>query len=162
MIFSALAGIFLGLATATKPGVYTPLVLILGLLLIFIINTKVFKKIFSLIFYTSSVFGGYILAYFPVYFIRHPNPIPWLRLHEKSLKFYLTAGQVAETNYLNQWKGIFVRTYEAWWGGGKEMVLNDWSPVLPLGTIAAIIILVMATKKHKLEWIYISGLILVF
>ena len=149
------AGIFLGLATGTKPGVYTPLAMALGLILVFLTT----KKFFNLIFYSGSVFAGYVLAYFPTYFIRHPNPIPWLRLHEKPLKFYLGPGQ---PYYLNQWKGIFLNIYQGWWQPGQKMALTDWSPILPFGVIAASLVLIWAIKRQKKEWIYIAGLSFVF
>jgi len=152
-----LAGIFLGLATATKPGLYTPAVAILGLILVFFAG----KKIFNPIFYAAFVLLGYVLAYFPVYFIRHPNPIPWLRLHEKILKFYLNAGN-GQPNYLNQWKTIFISVYQGIWEGGQKIVISDWSPVLPLGVIATVAVLILGLKKRHIQWVYLSGICLIF
>lgn len=148
------SGIFLGLATGTKPGVYTPLALILGLLLVFFTT----KKILNLIFYPGSVFAGYILAYF-TYFIRHPNPIPWLRLHEKSLKFYLHPG--IKVDYLKQWRLIFFN-YQEWWQSGQKIALGDGTLILPLGVVALVIIWIWAIKRHNRQWIYIAGLTSVF
>lgn len=155
--FLVLSGIFLGLATATKPGVYTLPVLTLGLTLIFLSKGKFLK----LILYPGTVFAGYVLAYFPVYFIRHPNPVPWLRLHVKSINFYLDP-EGRSINYLNQWMTIFTNSYQGFWEGGSKMLLSDWSPVLPAGTIASIIVLILAIKRRQIEWIYLSALTLVF
>lgn len=150
------AGVFLGLATGIKAGVYTPFVLILGMVVLWLTKTKKFK---DLILYVGSVFGGYVLSYF-CYFIRHPNPIPWLRLHKKPLTFYLSPNN--QVNYLNQWKGIFLNVYQGWWQSGKTIGLGDWSLLLPLGVITALFILYSSIKSKESKWLYISGLTLVF
>ena len=136
-----LAGIFLGLATGTKIGVYTPFTLLLGLILIFLSS----RKLKNIPIYLISVFTGYVIS-FSSYFIRHPNPLPWLRLHEKPLSFYLqpSGGSV---DYLNQWRGIFINTYQGFWVGGAKTGLGDWSPILPLGVILAVIIFYLGLKK---------------
>jgi hypothetical protein len=148
------AGIFLGLATGTKVGVYTPPVLAVGLLLIFLVS----KKILDLPFYICSVFLGYVLSWF-CYFSKHPNPIPWLRLHEKPLKFYL--GPENTVDHLNQWRGIFLNSYQGWWTN-QRTALGDWSFVLPLGVLAMLLVLVWATKAHNKQWAYIAAITSVF
>jgi hypothetical protein len=148
------SGIFLGLATGTKPGVYTPLTLVLGLFLVLLTT----KKILDLIFYSGSVFAGYILAYF-TYFMRHPNPIPWLRLHEKPLRFYLRPG--IQADYLKQWRLIFFN-YQEWWPFGQKIALGGGTLILPLGVVALIIILIWAIKRRHKQWIYITGLSSIF
>ncbi len=150
-----ISGIFLGLATGTKLGVYTPLIVILGLPLIFL----KMKKIKTLLLYFCSVFAGYVLSFF-CYFIRHPNPFPWLRLHRKVLEFYLNP--VGKVDYLNQWRGIFLNLYQGWWQPGQKMALGDWSPLLPLGVILGVTTLFLAIKKRNIPWLYISGLSLIF
>ncbi len=148
------SGVFLGLATGTKPGVYTPLVLVLGLVLVFFTT----KKILDLVFYLGSVFAGYVFAYF-TYFIRHPNPIPWLRLHQKPLEFYLRPG--IHPDYLKQWKLIFFN-YQEWWQAGRKIALGDGTLILPIGVAAMVIVLIWAIKKRNKQWIYIAGLSSVF
>ena len=145
-----LAGIFLGLATGTKIGVYTPFTLLLGLILIFLSS----RKLKNIPIYLISVFTGYVIS-FSSYFIRHPNPLPWLRLHEKPLSFYLqpSGGSV---DYLNQWRGIFINTYQGFSVGGAKTGLGDWSPILPLGVILAVIIFYLGLKKKDYSWIYLT------
>lgn len=152
LIFS---GIFLGFATGTKIGIYTPLILLIGFPLVFFAR----KKFLDLLFYPSAVFLGYIISY-TAYFINHKNPIPWIKLHEKQIDFYLSP-QEGTIDYLNQWKGIFLNAYQGWWGTGQTS-FGDWSPVLPLGVIAAVIVLLLAFKKKQMEWIYIAGTTLSF
>ncbi|HOX96115.1 MAG TPA: glycosyltransferase family 39 protein [Candidatus Woesebacteria bacterium] len=146
-----IAGVFLGLATGTKIGVYSPLLLLLGLTLSLIVSSK---KILNTIFYLGSVFGGYVLSFF-CYFIKHPNPIPWLRLHEKPLNFYLQSG-VDKVDYLNQWRGIFLNSYKGFWVGATGTGLGDWSIILPLGVILAITIFVIALKKKDFSLLYLT------
>jgi len=144
------AGIFLGLATGTKIGVYTPLTLLIGLTLVFLSS----RKFFNPLLYLSSVFAGYVISFFS-YFIHHPNPLPWLRLHEKPLDFYLHSG-VGSVDYLNQWRGIFLNTYQGFWVGGAQTGLGDWSLILPLGVLLTLVILVLSLKKKNYSWIYLT------
>ena len=145
-----LAGIFLGLATGTKIGVYTPLTLLIGLILVFLSS----RKFLNTLLYLSSVFAGYVISFFS-YFIHHPNPIPWLRLHEKPLDFYLHSG-VDSIDYLNQWRGIFLNIYKGFWVGGAQTGLGDWSLILPLGVILSVVIFALSLKKKEYFWIYLT------
>lgn len=159
--FVILAGIFLGLATGTKIGVYSPWIILFGLPLAFWASKKsrgLFGKAANPLIYLGSIFAGYCLSYIS-YFIHHPNPIPWIKLHQKQLDFYLGPG--GNIDYLNQWKGIFLNTYQGWWGIEK-MTLGDWSPVLPLGVLCAIAVLALAIKRKEKSWLYISGITLIF
>jgi hypothetical protein len=148
------SGVFLGLATGTKPGIYTPFAALFGLILIFFSS----KNIRHLLFYLPSLFAGYVLAFF-CYFQRHPNPIPWLRLHQKSLSFFLSSQN--QVDYLNQWKGIFLNTYQGWWQADK-ITMGDWSPLLPLGVIATLVLLVWSIRNRHLPWAYLAGLSWIF
>ena len=152
-----LAGGCLGLATGVKPGIYTPLIGLVGALMIFLLEKK--QKIIKTLLYTASVVGGYVTSYF-CYFIRHPNPIPWIRLHEKPLDFYLSPQN--DVYYLNQWRSIFSNTYQGWWQPGQTTSFGDWSLVLPLGVIAALIILFFSLKKKDHRWTYLSSVTLSF
>jgi hypothetical protein len=142
------AGVFLGLATGIKFGAYTPPILLLGLLFLGLIKNRL-VNIFA---YLSSVAGGYVLAYFS-YFIHHPNPIPWLRLHRKQIEFYLSPE--SSVDYLNQWRGIFLNVYQGWWGDGATS-LGDWSLILPLGVIALIAVFVWSLRTRNFTWTYLA------
>ena len=152
-----LAGIFLGLATGTKFGVYTPSVLILNFLILISLNFK--KNILLYFFYLGTVITGYILAFFS-YFSKHPNPIPWFNLHEKVLAFYFSPETTID--YLNQWRSIFLNSYQGWWQSGQIINLGDWSPILPIGVIATLLIFFKSLKNKNKVLVYISGIILVF
>lgn len=152
-----LAGGCLGLATGVKPGIYTPLIGLIGALMIFFLEKK--KKIAQVLLYAASVIAGYITAYF-CYFIRHPNPIPWIRLHQKPLDFYLSSQNTID--HFNQWKSIFANTYQGWWQPGKLTSVGDWSLILPLGVIAAITTLIFSLKKKDRRWTYLSAVTLTF
>jgi len=145
-----LSGIFLGLATGTKIGIYTPFLLVLGLVISFIVSRKLF---FPLIYLISSV-SGYIISFY-CYFSRHPNPIPWLRLHQKPIDFYLNSSS-GKIDYLNQWRGIFMNSYQGFWEGAKGTNLGDWSLVLPLGLVISLLIFWYAVKKKDFSWLYLT------
>lgn len=151
MIDLLVAGFGLGLASGVKLGVYTPLaVLFAESALVYL------KKYKSAVIYPFVVVGGYLGSYF-MYFIKHPNPIPWLRLHEKTIDFY-TNGDIS-TSFFNQWRLIFLNQYEGWWNPGQITNINDWSLLLPVGTIAFAVTLYKAIKKRDVVWFYISGLV---
>lgn len=160
IFFLTLAGIFLGLATGTKIGVYTPGAILLGLPLVVWAGKKLSKgqQLINPLFYLGSIFAGYCFSYIS-YFLHHPNPIPWIKLHQKQLEFYYNPN--ATVDYLNQWRGIFVNTYQGWWSAGQTG-LGDWSPILPLGTVAAVSVFILALKRKEKPWIYIAGITLVF
>jgi hypothetical protein len=182
-----ISGILLGLATGIKPGVYTPFVTVLGMGLVYLtgvglnksrfeksigkyiiaIKKKISKKrnvilniskVTAPSVYALSVFAGYVLSYFS-YFIRHPNPIPWLRLHEKPLHFYL--GPESNVDRLNVLKSIFLNRYQGWWQK-EPTAFGDWSLILPLGVIAAVIVFVASFRSKNRQWLYLSGLTLLF
>lgn len=152
--FLFFSGIFLGLATGTKIGVYTPGLIVLSLPLIFWLRKSIIPP---LIFLAGSGFG-YVFSYIS-YFLKHPNPIPWLRLHQKQLDFYYNPD--AHIDYLNQWRGIFLNSYEGWWNLGKT-AFGDWTPLLPVGVIAAFVLFILALIKKDKVWIYLSGFTLNF
>lgn len=154
--FLFFSGIFLGLFTGTKIGIYTPLIGILGSFIVLVFSKK---KILYFLIYFTSVISGYVLSFIS-YFIQHPNPIPWIRLHAKTINFYSNSN--LPVNPLNQWKTIFFNIYQGWWNPGEIIKLSDWSLILPFGTIALIIVLIFSIKKQQKEWFYISGIGLIF
>lgn len=128
-----LAAIFLGLMAGTKPAYFIPMI---GLIdWCWIITVQKTNKFKNLAFYFLFVVGGYVLAY-TCYFIAHPNPIPWIRLHEKVINFQ--KGNGGSHDIFNIFRTIFLDKYKGFWVGGKEMVVKSWSLVLPIGTILLI------------------------
>jgi ABC-type multidrug transport system fused ATPase/permease subunit len=94
------AGSLLGIASAIKPPIYVPFILLFELLIVYL-NEKKLRRVLML---PIFVFAGYVLGYF-IYFVRHPNPIPWLRLHEKIYDFY--SGSKLGVNYTAAIKELF-------------------------------------------------------
>jgi len=153
----AVSGVFLGLATGTKFGIYSPFILLFGLILVFLTG----RKLSEAIYYGCSFVAGYVLSYF-CYFIRHPNPIPWLRLHEKPFEFYRDSTAHFKIDYFAQWRGIFLDPFKDWWQQGKVPRFGDWSPVLPVGVVSAVFVFFKSLKKKSWDWIYISGICFIF
>lgn len=148
------SGLLLGFATGAKIGVYTP---ILGMFSFFILLfTKENKqKIQTLFTYTASVFGGYILSYIS-YFLKHPNPIPWIKLHQKTISFYLGTQNSHYIDKLNQLKGIFLNRYLGFWKDATLSTLGDWSPLLPVGTLLIIVAFYFAFKNKNKSLLYMA------
>lgn len=148
-----LAAIFLGLAAGTKPAYFVPMIGLIDWWWIWQSGKK--DKIKNLFLYLFFVFGGYVLAY-TCYFIAHPNPIPWIRLHEKVINFHKGSG--GSHDVLNIFKTIFLDKYKGFWVGGKEMIVESWSLVLPIGTIllAKNILFFKKTIKQNPKIIYLS------
>ena len=148
-----LAAIFLGLMAGTKPAYFIP---IIGLIdWWWVITVEKVNKFKNLSFYLLFVIGGYVLAY-TCYFIVHPNPIPWIRLHEKVINFQ--KGNGGSHDILNIFRTIFLDKYKGFWVGGKEMVVKSWSLILPIGTIflAKNILFFKKIIKQNPKIIYLS------
>lgn len=146
-----LSGFFLGIATGCKIGVYTPLIFLIGVFFIFINKNK---KIKNFLFYGFSLFAGYCFSFIS-YFAKHPNPLPWLRLHQKPINFYL--GQAAsQIDHFNQIKGMLINRYQGFWAGAELGTLGDWSPMLSIGLIILIIEIIISIKKKDRPLLYLG------
>jgi len=78
-----LSGFFLGLASSIKPPFFTPI--------IFLFETIVLLRLRFNFLVISDLFLTCLLGYFSgyfTYFLKHPNPIPFLKLHKKIFDFY--------------------------------------------------------------------------
>lgn len=150
-----LAGIFLGLMAGTKPAYFIPMIGLIDWWWILTIQKT--KRVKSLFLYLLFVIGGYILSY-TCYFIVHPNPIPWIRLHEKVIDFQILNSQSGNSDVLNIFRTIFLDKYIGFWVGGKEMIVKSWSLILPIGTIllAKNILFLKKTIKQNPQIIYLS------
>ena len=148
------AGVFIGLASGSKLGIYAPFAIVAAEIVLFYL-----RKYKAMLIYPGTVIGGYLASYF-MYFLKHPNPFPWLRLHEKTVNFYMGGGN--PVTILNQWKLIFLNQYEGWWDPGNISSIRDWSLLLPSGVVALVYVLYKAFKRKKLLWMYIGGLTLSF
>lgn len=137
------AGVFLGLMAGTKPAYFVPMIGLVDWWWIYRKDKKqVAKKCLWLL---GWVIGGYVLAY-TCYFIKHPNPIPWIRLHEKVIAFQ--KGNGGSHDVLNIFKTIFLEKYKGFWVGGKVMLVTGWSILLPIGTI-----LLLNNLRETKKWL---------
>ena len=138
-----ISAIFLGLMAGTKPAYFVPMIGIVDWWWIYT-NSKE-NKIRKMFLYLFWVFAGYVLAY-TCYFIAHPNPIPWIRLHEKVINFQ--KGNGGSHDVLNIFKTIFLDKYKGFWVGGTTMVVTGWSAILPVGTILLFKSMFLNDKKY--------------
>ncbi len=151
-----LSGFFLGLMAGIKPPFYIPFIALVDLWFIWRI-----KGLTSCFLFLPTIIGGYLASYF-CYFFRHPNPIPWLRLHQKIIDFQKGhAGSHYPLNiftmiFLGQFKGLLKASF-------VKMKMTEWSAVFPLGTISSLFILFKKSKpKKNLSWLYLAFLSLVY
>lgn len=150
-----LSAIFLGLTAGTKPAYFIPMIGFIDWLWILnIAKTNRFKKLFL---YLLFVIGGYVLAY-TCYFVVHPNPIPWIRLHQKVIDFQLLNSQGGNHDVVNIFRTIFLAKFKGFWVGGKEMVFKSWSLIFPVGTILLVKNMLFFKKilKQKPNILYLS------
>lgn len=153
-----LSGVALGAMAGIKIGLFVPLVgLISG---IYLWRKAGFKKGLWLV---VGMGMGYVLAYF-CYFIQHPNPIPWLRLHEKIWIFWQGSGSVVpDVGRLLRF--VFFNRFRGYWEGSSDIITTEWSPVLPLGIL--LLIPGMRDKNREIKymswlaaaWVALNGLI---
>lgn len=146
-----ISAIFLGLMAGTKPAYFVPMIGLVDWWYIWT-NSKD-NKLKNMLWYVAWVIGGYVLAY-TCYFIAHPNPIPWIRLHEKVINFQ--KGNGGSHDIFNIFKTIFLDKYKGFWVGGKEMVVTGWSAILPIGTI--LLVKSIFTKNKKIKYLAAMGI----
>jgi len=106
------AAIFLGLFAGTKPAYFVPMIGLVDWWWIY--QSEKNNRVKNLFLYLFFVIGGYVLAY-TCYFIAHPNPIPWIRLHEKVINFHKGGG--GSHDVLNIFRTIFLDRYKGFWVG---------------------------------------------
>ena len=135
-----LSSVFLGLALGTKIGYFVPTVAIIDTL--YLIKNKTKPKNFLL--FGIFILSGYVLAYF-CYFIRHPNPFPWIRLHQKIIDFW--SGTPLLPSPYNFFTFIFSNKFFQILGNERVwMDSSVWSIIFPTSFISLIYNL---TKKQK-------------
>jgi len=100
--------------------------------------------------------AGYMLAY-TCYFLAHPNPIPWLRLHQKVIEFWKNSGATAHP--LNILGYVLVNKFNQVWGEGRVwMTVKEWS-ILFLVSLIIIIksFFLKVNLKNKYYLLLASG-----
>lgn len=141
-----LSGIFLGLTAGTKPAYFIPMIGLIDWWWITVVQKKNLVK--NLFFYLIFVIFGYVLAY-SCYFIQHPNPIPWIRLHQKVIDFQLVNSQGGNHDPFNIIRTIYLDKFKGFWVGGKEMVVESWSLIFPIGTSLLLVNILFFKKIFK-------------
>ncbi|MBU3935350.1 hypothetical protein KJ909_01625 [Patescibacteria group bacterium] len=142
-----LSGIFLGLALGTKIGYFIPAIALLDIFYLYKNKIK-FKKLF---YFSLSILSGYVLAYF-CYFIKHPNPIPWLRLHQKILNFWHST-PLFPSPY-NFFTYIFSnKIFQVL--GNKRVWMNSstWSVIFPISIFSLAINLIKKSKNKNFNYL---------
>jgi|GEM_PF-5085140 len=121
-----LSGLFLGLMMGIKIGYFGPVIVVIGTCYLW----KRTKSFIEVIKYLIAVPLGYTLSYF-CYFAVHPNPIPWIRLHEKIITFWKNSG--ASPNPINTVGYILINKYNQVLEGGRVwMSAREWTLLLPI------------------------------
>lgn len=145
-----MTGIFLGLATGVKIGLFIPIIGLADMWYLF--KKWGYKSWWGLI---VGVIMGYVLSYF-CYFIYHPNPIPWLRLHEKVMKFWM-GGDGLGTNPIDVFRFIFLNQFMGWWPGAKIIITREWTLIFPIGTMLSIwgLFKIKKIAKENIELAYL-------
>lgn len=139
LVFS---GISLGLFAGIKIGLFSPLLIAGGIYYLW----KKKTSIKFIILFLLSIPLGYVISYF-CYFVAHPNPIPWIRLHEKVLDFWRNSG--ASPHPLNILGYVLINKFNQSWEGIRIwMSANEWSILFP---ISFFLIIINWTKKTDVK-----------
>ncbi len=150
-----LSGFFLGLMAGTKPPLFS-LVLLFFITFWLIVTTKNIKQV---LLYSGFFFLGYLSAYF-CYFLKHPNPIPWLRLHQKVIDFQVNQ---KGTNFpFNLIQSILLRSTTHYNNG--IFPFKEWSLLLPTGLLSALVIVknIFNRQKQNKSFLFLLGVFLVY
>jgi len=150
-----LSALSLGLMAGVKPPFFIPMFALVAAYFLF--KKRLFKKVIPFFIF---IFIGYVLAYF-CYFIKHPNPIPWIRLHQKVIAFQKNNG--GSHDWFNIIRYIFTIEFRGFWVGAKSYWPTNWSVILPVGVISTVLSLYKFVKKKPLpEWLSYCLLITIF
>lgn len=131
-----ISAVFLGLAAGTKPPFYVLTTFTVSFIFLFFL-----KKLSQLPLFIIFLFIGYVVSYV-CYFSIHPNPMPWLRLHQKVVEFQ--AGMRGTNFPLNTFQAIFVgstRHYD-----GRNYPFSEWYLLFPLFFLSLFKIFVQKTS----------------
>lgn len=140
--------IFLGLSVGTKPPFFVfAYVLIYGL---FLLKKHQFKKILILPF---LVLGGYVMAYVPSYFVHHPNPIPWIRLHQKVYEFQ--KNNLVSHNWVSIITYLLYGRFMGYWVNAKAIFPTDFSLVFTLGSLSVFLVMFKNFISKKRDDVFI-------
>jgi hypothetical protein len=126
LIYSLMAGIFLGAFYSTKIGLLAPIIIISDVYILFI-----FKKIIFIPF--IIIYSGLIyLSSYTKYFIDGHTILEWITGQKYIVKFYLNSQihPIPGMVFLSILFGIF----KGWWGSGWEKA-REWTIIIAIGAI---------------------------
>lgn len=151
-----ISGICFGLMAGVKPAYFVPMIAIVSIWWLY-----KFKEKKSLFYFLACIPIGYCFSYF-CYFIKHPNPIPWLRLHKKIIDFQ--KGNGGSHDWINILRTIFLDQYWGFWSGATRMKMEGWSLILPTGVLASVYILIKQKRliKIKPEMVFLALLSILY
>jgi len=144
----AWAGITLGLMAGVKVAFFLPVIAIADV--IYLWKKTGWRK---LVVGAGGVAAGYVLAYF-CYFVKHPNPIPWVRLHGKVIEYWKNGGRHLWGGW-EIWRYLRSGKFLGLKGDQRIMMTGGWSPILGLGVAGAVW---AGVKGGRLR--YLAGLII--
>lgn len=121
----------IGLAICTKPP-YFVFSFVFTYLIYLLYKHQLFQVIISIPIITS----GYIAGYFPTYFIYHPNPIPFIRLHQKIIDFQ--KNNLGSHNWQSIITYLLYGRFLGYWVNAKPIYPNDFSLVFPFGILSSL------------------------
>jgi 4-amino-4-deoxy-L-arabinose transferase-like glycosyltransferase len=141
-----LSAISLGLMAGVKSPFFIPMIATVSS--VFIVKSGQIKKVPI---FLSLIFVGYMISYF-CYFIRHPNPIPWLRLHEKIYLFMKNNGSTHD--WFSVLRFMLTNEYRGFWVNAKSYWPTNWSIIYPLGLVSLIFGLFKYFRRKPIpEWL---------
>lgn len=138
--YGVLAGMSLGLMAGIKPPYFVPMIMMVGLIWLYK------NKVKNWWYFLPMILLGYLLAY-SCYFVAHPNPIPFIRLHEKVINFQKNNG--GNHDLLNIFRTIFLAKYKGHWVGAELIQPENWSAVLPIGFTGLVFLIFNFRKVIK-------------
>jgi hypothetical protein len=131
----------IGLAICTKPPFF-----VFSFVLVFLIYLLHHQK-YNLIFLSPILVAvGYVAGYFPTYFIYHPNPIPFIRLHQKIYEFQ--KNNLGSHNWQSVITYILYGRFMGYWVNAKPIYPTDYSLLFPVGAITSIYTTIRTRPKN--------------
>lgn len=131
-IFIQASFFMIGLAICTKPPYF-----VFSYIFTYLIYLLSKHQPGQIILFIPIITAGYIAGYFPTYFIYHPNPIPFIRLHQKIFDFQ--KNNLGSHNWQSIITYLLYGRFLGYWVNAKPIYPSDFSLVFPFGILSSII-----------------------
>lgn len=147
VFFAVISGIALGLFTASKVGVFSPIIFVMGAWYLW-----QNKQLRDAVIIAVSTPIAYMGAYLPYFLLGH-NIIDWLKAQKWILNFYLSSKieSIPFMALLTTLSGVFM----GWWD--SIVYVREWTVLWPV-SVALLIFFILQrywkNKKMSLEWKY--------